>query len=67
MSFTKNIMSNDGSFLIIEFPLGEVLKEVASGVIEYTRLNDEYAGDICFYYVHKIHLNILFVRKRTLG
>ena len=40
-------MSNDGSFLIIEFPLGEVLKEVASGVIEYTRLNDEHAWDVC--------------------
>ena len=32
MSLTKNTMSNDGSYLIIEFPLGEALKEIATGV-----------------------------------
>ena len=45
MSFTKNTMSNDGSYLIIEFPLGEALKEIAAGVFEYARLNDEHARD----------------------
>ena len=38
-------MSNDGSFLIIEFPLRETLEEIASGVFEDTGLNDEHAGD----------------------
>ena len=46
-------MSNDGSFLIIEFPLREALEEIAAGVFEDTGLNDEHAGDICFYYFHK--------------
>ena len=53
MSFTKNTMSNDGSYLIFEFPLGEALEEVATGVFEDTGLNNEHAGDICFYNFHK--------------
>ena len=40
------------SSVLIELPLGEALEEVASGVFEDSRLNDEHAGDICFYNVH---------------
>ena len=39
-------------YLLFEFSQREALEEIASGVFEYTRLNDEYAGDICFYYFH---------------
>ena len=42
----------DGRYLIIKFSLREALEEIASGVFEYTWLNDEHAGDICFYYFH---------------
>ena len=57
-------MSNDGRYFIIEFPLREALEEVASGVFEYTGLNNELARDICFYYFHKNFLNYtLCVRK----
>ena len=31
---------------------GEALEEIAPGVFKYARLNDEHAGDICFYYFH---------------
>ena len=61
MSFTKNIMSNDGSFLIIEFPLWEALEEVASGVFEYSGLNDEHARDIYFYNFHKKNDDLLLI------
>ena len=47
-------MPKDGRYFLVEFPLRETLEEVASGVFEYARLNDEHAGDICLYYFHKI-------------
>ena len=40
------------SSVLIEFSLIEALEKIASGVFEYTWLNDEYAVDICFYYFH---------------
>ena len=45
-------MPKNGCYLLVKLPLRETLKEVASGVFEYARLNDEHAGDICLYYVH---------------
>ena len=42
----------DGRYLIIKFSLRETLEEIAPGVFKYARLNDEHAGDICFYYFH---------------
>ena len=42
------------SSVLIEFSLRETLEEIASGVFEYARLNDEHAVDICFYYFHSI-------------
>ena len=47
-------MPKDGRYFLVEFPLRETLEEVAAGVFEYARLNDEHAGDICLYYFHKI-------------
>ena len=46
-------MPKDGRYHGIEIPLWETLEEVTTGVFEYARLNDEHAGDICFYYLHK--------------
>ena len=46
-------MPKDGRYFLIELSLREALEEVASGVFEYARLNDEHAGDGCLYDVHK--------------
>ena len=51
-------MPKDGRYFIIEFSLREALEEVATGVFEYARLNDEHAGNICLYYVHDYWLLI---------
>ena len=45
-------MPKDGRYFLVEFPLRETLEEVASGVFEDARLNDEDAGDICLNYIH---------------
>ena len=45
-------MPKDGRYHGIEIPLWEALEEIASGVFENARLNDEYAGDGCLYDVH---------------
>ena len=62
-------MPKDGRYLLVEFPLWEAFEEVAAGVVEYTGLNDEHAGDMCLNYFHKIFcLNyITSVRMRILG
>ena len=59
----------DGRYFLIELSLREALEEVAAGVFEYARLNDEHAGDGCLNYFHKIFcLNyITSVRMRILG
>ena len=46
-------MPKYGRHFIIEFPLREALEEIASGVFEDARLNDEHARDGCLYDVHK--------------
>ena len=46
-------MPKDGRYLLIEFSLREALEEIASGVFEDARLNDEHARDGCLYDVHK--------------
>ena len=46
-------MPKDGRYFLVKLSLREALEEVASGVFEYARLNNENAGDICFYYLHK--------------
>ena len=48
------------SSVLIKFSLGEALEEITSGVFEYVRLNDEHAGDICFYYFHK-NMSYLYI------
>ena len=40
------------SSALVKFPLREALEEIASGVFEDARLNNEHAGDICFNYFH---------------
>ena len=45
-------MPKDGCYLLIKLSLREALEEVASGVFEYARLNNEHAGDGCLYNVH---------------
>ena len=45
-------MPKDGRYFLVKLPLWEALEEIAAGVFEYTWLNDEHAGDWCFYYVH---------------
>ena len=45
-------MPKDGRYFLIEFPLREALKEIATGVFEDTGLNDEHAGDGRLYDVH---------------
>ena len=45
-------MPKDGRYLFIEFSLREALEEIATGVFEDTRLNNEDAGDGCLYDVH---------------
>ena len=52
-------MPKYGRNLFIELSLREALEEIASGVFEYTWLNDEHAVDICLYYFH----NELIIRK----
>ena len=54
ISFLERVdtMPKDGSNHGIKLPLREALEEIAAGIFEYARLNDEHAGDICFYYVH---------------
>ena len=49
-------MPKYGRYLIIEFPLREALEEIAAGVFEYARLNDEYAINVCFIISIKICL-----------
>ena len=44
-------MPKDGRYFLIELSLREALEEVATGIFEYTGLNDEDAGDGCLYYV----------------
>ena len=46
-------MPKNRRYFLIELSLREDLEEVASGVFEYTGLNDEHAGDGCLYDVHK--------------
>ena len=45
-------MPKYGRYFLVESPLREALEEITAGVFEDTGLNDEHAGDICFYYVH---------------
>ena len=45
-------MPKYGLYFLIKLSLREALEEVASGVFEYTGLNDEHAVDICLNYVH---------------
>ena len=45
-------MPKDGRYLLVEFPLRKALEEIATGVLEDVRLNDEHAGDGCLYYIH---------------
>ena len=45
-------MPKDGRYFLVKLPLWEALEEVASGVFEYARLNNEHAGDGCLYNVH---------------
>ena len=45
-------MPKYGRNFLVELSLRETLEEIATGVFEYTGLNDEHAGDICFYYFH---------------
>ena len=42
----------DGPDLLVELPLAEALKEIASGITENARLDDEYSLNGCLYYVH---------------
>ena len=51
-------MPKDGRYFLIELSLRETLEEVASGVFEYTGLNNENAGDGCLYDVHDYWLMI---------
>ena len=53
-------MPKDGRYFLVKLSLRETLEEVASGVFEYTGLNDEHAGDICFYYFHK-NMSYLYI------
>ena len=52
-------MPKDGSYLIIELSLRETLEEITTGVFEYAGLNEEHAGDMCFYY--SINLSKLYI------
>ena len=45
-------MPKYGRNLFIKLSLREALEEIAPGVFKYARLNDEHAGDICFYHFH---------------
>ena len=45
-------MPKDGRYFLVKLSLRETLEEVATGVFEYTGLNDEHAGDGCLYDVH---------------
>ena len=45
-------MPKDGRYFLVKLSLREALEEVAAGVFEDTRLNDEHAGDICLNYIH---------------
>ena len=38
-------MPKDGRYFLVEFSLREALEEVAPGVFEDARLNNEHAGD----------------------
>ena len=46
----------DGSDLFVKLPLGEGFEEIATGVCEDARLDDDYAVNGGFYYVHMIQL-----------
>ena len=48
----------DRAYLLIEFSLGETLKEIASRVGEDAWLNDDYAINGCLYYLHNIVMRI---------
>ena len=42
----------DGTHLLIKLALREAFKEITTGVIEHTGLDDDYAIDSGFYYFH---------------
>ena len=41
--------------LLFKLTLAEALKEVTTSISKQARLNDEYAFNICLYYVHYIN------------
>ena len=46
-------------YLLVKLSLRKTLEEIATGVFEYARLNDEHAVDICLYYFHSNDLSIV--------
>lgn len=53
-------MSKDRSYLLIELPLGEGFKEIATGILENTRFYDYYAIYGGFDYIHCFIISLLF-------
>lgn len=42
-------------YLLFKLSLAEALEEIAMSISKQARLNDEYAFNICLYYVHYIN------------
>ena len=44
-------------YFLFKLTLSEALKEIATSISKQARLNNEYAINICLYYVHFINYN----------
>ena len=51
-----NSVSKNRSYLLFKLSLAETLEEVATRVAEEAWLNNKYAFNICFYYIHNLNI-----------
>ena len=51
-----HLVTEDGGYLLVEFPLREGFEEIATGIGKDARFYDENSVNICFYYVHLVNM-----------
>ena len=47
-----HLVAHQWLYLLFKLSLAETLEEIATSISKQARLNDEYAFDICLYYIH---------------
>ena len=51
-----HLVTEDGGYLLVEFPLREGFEEIATGIGEDAGFYDENSVNICLYYVHLVNM-----------